>query len=725
MKLIVAEKRSVGTEIAKIVGAYTNCTDWYEGGGYFVSWAAGHLVEKTAMTEGIPWDASHLPILPDAFVLQPRRGRDGKPDERCVRQLETLRNLMQRSDEIINAGDAGREGEVIQRFIYEYIGNTKPVRRLWVSSLTDQALREALSDLRPSSDYDSLFAAGNARTIADWLVGINATRALTATAATHGRVFSLGRVQTPTLALVCRRFIENRDFKSVPFWTVIADCAKYKEPFATLAEGRFDNEDEAQRTRSAILRSGTATVTSYEEKEGYEGPPLLHDITSMEKEAISRYGFSAAQVDAILEELYMKKLMTYPRTGSRYIPDDVFATVPGLLYGIAAHHPDPDIRSMAGSLAGTRLNRLCVNADKVTDHHALLPTLTDPGKVSLDENQRKVYDLLIIRVLQSFSAPCKVLSAKAELDCGGVKLTAKGRTILSAGWRAVTGEDRRDDEDSPAQTLPKLAQGEALPVTGATVREGKTKPKPLYTEATLIGAMQTAGRDSEDEQVRDALKDIGIGTGATRSSIIETLKTRAYIREEKKKIVPTETVLAVYGMVKDMHLASPELTGRWEAALNLISEGRMDPADFDSRIRSYAAYVVREVLSCDSSAVQAGVEGDTIRCPRCGRRVKVWDTNAKCTGCGLFLWRTVAGRKLAESTVKHLLEKGYTGVVRGLKSSSGKLFEARLKLVLPKEGDTAPGTKDRATVEFVFNDRKNQTYRKKSGGGRGLKLRKY
>lgn len=712
MKLIIAEKKSVGSDIARIVGARTNKENWYEGNGYLVSWAAGHLVEKTADTADIPWDEAHLPLLPEGFKLIPRTigaGKDRKSDPRCVKQLKVLKDLARQCTSVINAGDAGREGEVIQRYIYEYIGLNKPVERLWVSSMTDEAIRDALADLHPGRDYDNLFAAGDQRTMADWLVGINATRALTAAAQKQGikRFYSLGRVQTPTLALVCKRYIENRDFKSTPFWEILVESERDSRPFTLTSERRFDTEDEAQRLRTAVASQGTLVVKSFEQIERDEQPPLLHDITTLEKEAINRLGFTGAKADELLESLYMKKVMTYPRTGSNYIPDDVMDTIPTLL-GRLAGVPDKTIATAAESLRHSRLNRRSVDASKVTDHHALLITPNDPTKANLTPDEWKIYNLVAVRMLQAFSEPCHVRVSKVVAESCGESFAATGRLVLRPGWKGILGEDENNSDDATTQTLPALSEGDTLPANSTVCKEGKTKPKPLYTEASLRDAMKTAGKDSDDQEIKDALKDIGIGTPATRTAIIETLKLRTYIKEEKKKIVPTETGLAVYNIVKDMMIASPELTGRWEAALSFIAEGKMDPESFNKKVRVYAAAIVKEILEKDTASIKAEQQkqDEPLKCPRCGAlTMKIWPENAKCPDCGLFFWRTILGKKLSDTQTRSLLEKGALSKVSGLTSKkTGNKFDAGLRLVLPDMSDTDPKTKDRCNVTLVFDE---------------------
>lgn len=711
MKLIIAEKREVGVAIANTVGARQVHDGYIEGNGYTVSWAMGSLIEKTYPCEDLPWDAEHLPIIPEEFSLRPRSvgtGKDCKADPRAVAQLKILKELSQRCDLVINAGDAGREGEVIQRYIYEYIGLKKPVMRLWVSSMEPKEILAALRDMQPSSDYDNLYAAGDARTEADWLVGINATRALSAAIAASGRrtggVYSLGRVQTPTLALVCRRFLENRDFKSEPFWKLrVLTASDGKEFFADETEKHLE-KDSALGLQQAVQRDGTLTVQSYESKERDERAPDLYDITAAEVDGIRRLGLTAAQVDEILENLYMKRLTTYPRTGSQFVTEEVFNKMPELLENIA-RNGDEALRDKASALRGARLNRSCVKPEKVTDHHAIIITGTSPEGAGLSEDERAVYDMICARLLEALSAPCHVRVTKTVLESCNAQFSASGRTVLSPGWRGILSEETTEgDDQEPEQKLPVLKEGDILPVNGVEVKEGATKPKPLYTEASLLQTMQNIAREKDLEEVKDALKEIGLGTPATRRPIIEKLFRRDYIKRSGKKIVPTETGLSVYEAVKDMAIASAELTGRWENVLAAIADGKADHRKFREKTRQYAADITREILeNKDSGAVVTREDASQCKCPRCGKTVRIWPKNAKCPECGLILWREVFGKTLSESTVKKLLEEGRCGIVKGLTSKAGKKFDARFILVMPSAGSEKPDT---CRLELVFDDRK-------------------
>ena len=698
MTTIIAEKPSVALEIARIVGARTRKDGYMEGNGYAVTWALGHLVEIYAEGDD-DWKAP-LPLLPEEFKLRVCRTRrkDGKaaPDPGYAKQLFVIKYLFHRCDCIINAGDAGREGELIQRYIYEYVGGRVPVKRLWISSLTDEAIREGLKNLRPSSAFDNLYLAGKARSEADWLIGINATRALTKASGGNG-LRSLGRVQTPTLALVCRRFIENRDFTAEPFWTIVADAVLGTVPFSARS-GRYADHAKALSDRDVVERYGRLDVKRVEKKTVTQMPPLLHDLTSLQREANRRHGFSAQETLSAAQALYEKKLITYPRTGSRYITEDVFRTLPGLVRRLSMQIG----RSLLGSLEGAALNRRSVNDAKVTDHHALLPTGVEPQ--GLGTAERAVYDLVLTRLFESVSGKCEMLETNVELDAAGVTFTLKGRTVLTPGWKAIRGEkdSGRDDEGNEIlESMPPFHEGDACRIGKCSLSEGKTKPKPLYTDATLLEAMEHAGKDIEEEDLKEALKDCGLGTPATRAGEIETIIRRGYVVRNGKTLSPTPLGLSVYGAVKDKSIADVSLTANWEKALSDIADGRYNVKDFDGGIRALAEEIVSELMdNADlAQAISASTTVQGAKCPICGKAVMLTTRIARCVddNCGWKIWRTVAGKDISDRDMASLLEKGSTRTIKGFRSKAGKLFDAALQL----RGD--------GQIEFLFQQAKQRS----------------
>ena len=669
---IIAEKPSVARDIARIVGATTKQDGYLEGCGYVVIWAMGHLI-ALAMPETYGFSAykrEDLPIRPNPFLLvvrQVRKDKEYVSDPAALKQLKVIRSCFDKADRIIVATDAGREGELIFRYIYQYLDCKKTFERLWISSLTDKAIREGLSNLKPGNCYDNLYHSAKARSEADWLVGINASRALSI--ARKGG-YSLGRVQTPTLAMVCRRYIENRDFSSVPYWKL--SVLTEKEGLLLKAIGSKDYENEAlAQTALATLRSQSQlTVESVTKKVTHTAPPLLYDLTALQKEANRRYGFSADKTLSIAQSLYEKKIMTYPRTGSRYISEDVFEEVPVLL------------RKIGMPLSNT-LNRHSVDNTKVTDHHAIIPTGETPSGLSTDETT--IYQMVVNRFVEAFSPNSEEERMQVRFTDGTNIFTWKACRQISLGWKVVQkgkeaeADKKEDCDEHILSSLPNLTEGEVLSLVNADINEHKTKPKPLYTEATLLSAMENAGKEVKEDNKRKAMAECGIGTPATRANIIETLILRDYIRRDKKAIIPTEKGLAVYEIVKDKKIANAEMTGAWELALAAIEAGKMPADKFSQGINSYVVTICEELLSLspDQKSYPAYC------CPKCGQQsVGIYAKVAKCKHetCGFHVFREVCGIHLSEDNIRDLIGSGRTPTLKGLTSKAGKKFNARLVL---------------------------------------------
>ena len=669
---IIAEKPSVAKDIANVLGVRERHDGYLSGNDYLVTWAFGHLVQL-AMPDAYGYTGfrrENLPIIPQEFKFIPRQIREGKEyksDPGVLKQLKVIRDVFAQSDRIIVATDAGREGEGIFRYIYNYLGCRKPFVRLWISSLTDRAIREGLENLKPGSSYDNLYRAAEARAIADWEIGLNATQALSI-AAGQG-IFSLGRVQTPTLMMICSRYLENKDFTPQTYYQIRVTAAKDGTPFSALSEHKYETLPAVNTALSAVTATGTVTVADVQCKEVSQEPPLLYDLTSLQKEANSKLGFSADKTLNIAQSLYEAKVLSYPRTGSRYISDDVFDEIPSR---IALLEQYPAFAAYAATLKGTALNRRSVNDKKVTDHHALIITECLPGE--LPEDQRKIYDMVAARLLESFSARCVKDVTTVHLTAGNSDFTAKGTVVKSAGWRAVRGE--RDEEEESA-ALPALQQGESFPLESAEPLEKQTKPKPLHTESSLLSAMESCGRNLDEAELRDSLKDIGIGTPATRASIIETLFSRDYVRREKKNLVPTEKGLAVYSTVKGKKIADVEMTGQWETALARIETGEMDAATFRKGIEVYAAQITEELLQVQVSVA----DGERIPCPKCqSGRILFYPKVAKCSNvdCGLTVFRSKGEKTLTDNQITDLVTKGKTSLIKGFKNRDGKAFDAHV-----------------------------------------------
>ena len=675
MQVIIAEKPSVAREIAAIVGATSRKEGFIEGNGYAVTWAFGHLVglamPETYGIEG--FRRENLPILPPSFILLPRQIREGKKykaDPGATKQLDIIRELFDMAERIIVATDAGREGELIFRYIYSYLKCRTPFVRLWISSLTDRAIREGLQQLRPGNDYDNLYLSAKARSEADWVVGINASQAL-ALAAGHG-IWSLGRVQTPTLAIICSRYLENKAFKPSVYFQMKLSTPKDATLFSALSTERYDTKETASAAYSAVIDVGRVRVKGIDCKEIREQPPLLYDLTSLQKDANTRHGFSAEKTLDIAQTLYERKYITYPRTGSCYIPDDVAQEIPSLLGSLREH---PFFGKEATAVSGTELNRRSIDNRKVTDHHALLITGITPAELSPEE--RTVYDLIAGRMVEAFGAVCIKEVSVVRLECAGQEFTTRGTVVKSRGWRKVWQEPEERTDDT-ATALPALTDGDELPVKDCRVEQKQTKPRPLHTESSLLAAMETAGRELEDEDQREAMKDSGIGTPATRATIIETLFSRNYIRREKKSLVPTDKGLAVYAAVKGRKIADISMTGNWELALSKIATGEMDAPTFHRGIEVFVAQIVRELLEVKMENIGRG----GCVCPRCGETIVFYPKVAKCQNpaCAFVVWRTIARKELTDTQLSELLTKGRTGTIRGFAKSDGGTFDAVLTL---------------------------------------------
>ena len=699
MKTIIAEKPSVAREIARIVGATKREEGYFEGGGYAVTWAFGHLVQL-AMPDGYGirgFVRDNLPVIPEAFTLIPRQEKTEKgykPDSGAVSQIKIIARLFKESEQIIVATDAGREGELIFRYLYHYIGCSTPFVRLWISSLTDKAIREGLRNLEDGSKYDSLYLAAKARSESDWLVGINGTQALSIAA---GRgTYSVGRVQTPTLAMVCERYWENRRFTPETFWQLhIADDDGNGEVVKFSSSEKWKAKEPATELYNKVKEAGTATVTKAERKEKVEDTPLLYDLTTLQKEANAKHGFTAEQTLEIVQKLYEKKLITYPRTGSRYIPEDVFAEIPKLLAFIGNQ---PEWKGKVNPKAMP--TRRSVDGGKVTDHHALLVTGEKPLFLSKEDNT--VYQMIAGRMIEAFSEKCVKDTATITAECAGVEFAAKGSIIRQAGWRAVYGKENGEESDNQEETpIPNWREGDTLTMKAASITEGKTKPKPLHTEATLLSAMETAGKEIEDDALRQALKECGIGTPATRAAIIETLFARGYVERCKKSLVPTEKGLALYSVVKSMRIADVALTGEWEKELTRIEHGEASADTFCKEIEDYTRGITSELLSCNKLF---GHKDSGCACPKCGTgRMQFYGKVVRCDNadCGLPVFRLKASRTLSDDEIKDLLTDGHTKLLKGFKSKQGKGFDA----VVAFDGDF--------NTTFVFPERK--TTKKFSG----------
>lgn len=705
MKTIIAEKPSVAKEIAHIVGADKREEGYMQGNGYYVTWAFGHLVQP-AMPEtyGMKgFHAENLPVIPDPFVLVPRQVKTEngyKPDAGVLAQIKIIGKLFDSSERIIVATDAGREGELIFRYLYAYLGCRKPFDRLWISSLTDTAIREGLLNLRDGKGYDNLYHAAKARSEADWLVGINGTQALTIAA---GRgTYSVGRVQTPTLGMVCERYWEHKHFESKPFWQVhfgVVD-ADSGNILKFTSVNRWTDKATATDIYNKVKETGSVIITKVATKRKVEKAPLLYDLTTLQKEANSQHGFTAEHTLSIAKKLYEAKFITYPRTSSRYISDDVFATLPKLFKNLENHSEYGEkVKLLPGS---EDYSKNSVNAAKVTDHHALL--ITENAAIGLFKDEKIVYDMILCRMIEAFSADCikDITSVTAQVD-HDVEFGISGSIIRQTGWRALSFKEKnkRQDKDADAtdnevkdQVIPNWQEGQHITLSGCTITEGKTKPKPLHTESTLLAAMETAGKEIEDDTMRQAMKDCGIGTPATRAAIIETLLKREYMVRQQKKLVPTEKGLALHSVVKNMAIANVEMTGKWEAELAKIERGEASADGFTHSIEGYTREITAELLGCDRlfSHKDSGCQ-----CPKCKHgTMQFFGKVVRCSNkeCGMPVFKQVAGKLLTDADITDLLTKGKTRTLNGFTSKQGKSFSAAIAF------------DENFNTKFVFAERK-------------------
>lgn len=675
MKTIIAEKPSVARDIAAIVGANNRKDGYLEGNGYAVTWAFGHLIQL-AMPDAYGFTGfklENLPIIPKEFILnvkQKKEGKTWKADEGVVKQLKIIENLFNSSDSLIIATDAGREGELIFRYIYSYIKSKKPFQRLWISSLTEKAIKEGLASLKDGKAYDNLFLAAKARSEADWLVGINSSQALSISA--NKGTFSLGRVQTPTLAMICKRYLENKNFVSSPFWTFKIKTEKDNVFFHVTSQDRYEDKQKAVADFE-LIQKGKLEVIKVTKTEKNEEPPLLYDLTTLQKEANKKLNLSADETLSIAQALYEAKLITYPRTGSRYVSDDVFETLQGLIENLKSN---PKFSAYANTL--TALNKRSCDASKVTDHHALLITEIVPKNDAFkDEKQKAIYNMIAARLLEAASPKCVKDVTKAEFIANGQKqipLSVSGTIIRIKGWRAVL--DESEDEEQ-TDKLPDLKANDTLLILKSDLVEGKTKPKDLLTESSLLSLMETCGKDIENEEERAAIKNVGIGTPATRAAIIETLFTREYITRQKKSLIPTEKGLTVYETVKDKLIADVSMTGRWENALAKIESGEMQAELFNDEIIKYTQKITQELAQVDINIA----DDSLLMCPKCKETaVKFYPKVVKCTKCDLAVFRNKSEKNLTDAQITKLLTSGKTATIKGFKSKSGKPFDAALVL---------------------------------------------
>ena len=596
MIVCIAEKPSVAKDIARIIGATTSRDGYMEGNGYQVTWTFGHLCTLKEPHDYTPmwksWSLSALPMIP------PRFGIKLIPDKGIAKQFAVIEQLMQKADSIINCGDAGQEGELIQRWVMQKAKAQCPVKRLWISSMTDEAIREGFRQLKDQDDYQPLYLAGLSRAIGDWILGMNATRLYTLKYGQNRQVLSIGRVQTPTLALIVNRQKEIDSFVPEPYWVL---STIYRDTVFTATKGKFLEKEKGEEFLQTITGK-PFTVTSVQKKNGTEAPRQLYDLTSLQVDCNRKFGMSAEQTLNIIQSLYERKYTTYPRVDTQYLSDDIYPKCPTILNGLKGYE------QYTQPLAGTKLtkSKKVFDSSKVTDHHAIIPTGV-PAQ-GLTDMERHVYDLITRRFISVFYPDCKFATTTVLGQVEDVELKATGKTILSLGWREVYAKDaavevQPNDEENKGdeeRTLPTFVEGERGDHQ-PTLTEKWTTPPKYYTEATLLRAMETAGKFVEDEELRAALKENGIGRPSSRASIIETLFKRHYIRRERKNLVATATGIELIDTIKEELLKSCELTGIWEKKLRDIEHKRYDAGQFVEELKQQIREIVNDVMTDNSN----------------------------------------------------------------------------------------------------------------------------
>ena len=586
MKLCIAEKPSVARDLAHILGAHSKKEGFFEGNGYWVTWTFGHLCSLKEPEDYNPnwkqWRMEDLPIAPESFGIKVMA------DEGVQRQFKVIQSLVSQCSEVINCGDAGQEGELIQRWVLHLSGCKVPVKRLWISSLTDEAIREGFTKLKDAKEFDNLFAAGNSRAIGDWMLGINGTRLYTKKYGQAKMTLSVGRVQTPTLAMIVHRQLEINAFQSEEYWEL---KTKYRDTEFLCQIDRLKSEERAQKGL-AYLKEKPFTITSFEQKEGKEGNPRLYDLTSLQVDGNKRYAFSADETLKHVQNLYEKKLVTYPRVDTTYLSEDLHPKIPNTLRGLR------DYTRFTASLLENPIpkSKSIFDNTKVTDHHAIIPTGISPSGISPDE--QKIYDLIARRFIAVFYPECKVSNTTVLGQVDQLHFKATGKQILAKGWRIVYEDletKTSKKEESEEKVLPLFTEGESGEHE-PFIHKGKTSPPKPYTEATLLRAMETAGKLVEDEEMRELMKENGIGRPSTRSSIIETLFKRRYIEKKKKNLIPTDTGIQLIQTIKNDLLKSPELTGQWEHKLRQMERGNYDPKKFKEELFKMVRSLTDEVI---------------------------------------------------------------------------------------------------------------------------------
>ncbi len=697
MKVCIAEKPSVAKDIAEILGAKQRNDGYYEGNGYQVTWTFGHLCtlkEPHDYKETWKyWKLEDLPIIPANFGIKVME------DKGVQKQFSIIERLVANASEVINCGDAGQEGELIQRWVLLKAKCKVPIKRLWISSLTEEAIREGFQKLKDGKQYDNLYAAGSARAIGDWMLGINATRLFTVKFGRGKSTLSVGRVQTPTLAMIVQRQKEIDAFIIDEYWELKTD---YRETEFTCQIDRLRSAEKAEKGLE-YLKEHPFDVTSFEQKEGKEGNPRLYDLTSLQVDGNKKYGFSADETLKYIQSLYEKKLVTYPRVDTTYLSEDIHPKIPGIMKGMTYYSRFTEVL-LKEPIPKTKT---VFDDKKVTDHHAIIPTGVSPSGISPPEQQ--VYDLICRRFLAVFYPECKVSNTTVLGKVGVLEFKATGKQIIELGWREVYA-DQKVKKDDDEKVMPLFTEGETGPHE-PKIHQGKTSPPKYYTEATLLRAMETAGRQVDDEEMRELMKDNGIGRPSTRANIIETLFRRKYIEKKRKNLIATPTGINLIDTIQNEILKSAELTGDWEKKLRLIEKGEYDLEVFKQELYLMVRELTDEVIfNTPAQAFQFQEEPvkkevkkrapaapkpelDELDCPKC-KKAKIMSGKSAvgCSNfkeCGFKIPFELMGKKLTEAQLLQLIQKGKTGVIKGFvipgnpEATQGKLvLDAQFNVAL-------------------------------------------
>ncbi|MFD0989737.1 DNA topoisomerase 3 [Mariniflexile jejuense] len=707
MKVCIAEKPSVAREIAQVLGANTKHDGYFEGNGYAVTYTFGHLCTLKEPNDYKPywksWDLNNLPMLPEKFETKV------VANSGIQKQFKIVKSLFDKAEVVINCGDAGQEGELIQRWVMNEANYKGEVKRLWISSLTTEAIKEGFENLKPATNYDNLYYAGFSRAIGDWLLGMNATRLYTVKHGGYKQVLSIGRVQTPTLAMVVNRFKEIENFKPQPYWEL---QTMYRETLFSYEEGRFLNKEDGEFLANKVKESDFEIV-SIEKKKGNEYAPKLFDLTGLQVYCNTKFGFSAEETLKIAQTLYEQKVVTYPRVDTTFLPNDIYPKVNGILQKLTNYG------ALTQPLLGKKIKKSpkVFNDKKVTDHHAIIPTGV---QINLQYNQQQVYDIIVKRFIAVFYDDCSVSNTTVIGNAANVAFKTTGKEILKKGWRVVF-ESSNSKEKEP-DILPTFIKGEKGPHEPSFL-EKETKPPNQFTEATLLRAMETAGKQVDDEELRDLMKENGIGRPSTRANIIETLFKRKYIVRNKKQVLPTQTGIQLIDTIQNELLKSAELTGTWEKQLKDIEKGTFSAAEFINNMKQMVDALVYEVRSETTRAnishainvkkreakaeklKAAGILAEV--CPKCKKATLIKGKSAYgCgnykVGCHFVLPFVFADKKISENQYMRLLQKGSTVNLKDFKTETGTVegllrFDADFKLVLEPKQVVAKTTIDELT----------------------------